>query len=463
VPFDAGADERSQTTYWIFVGALLVALGFGLWLILRLLSGGGGDLVTVPNLEGAEAQSAFVTLQDLNLKVSEVDETSDQTAVGFVIRTDPPAESQVETGTFVTVVVSLGPEQFGVPNLIGENVEVARTRIEDQGFTVGIIEYSLTEDVDQDIVIRQTPTGGTTAPPDTPVDLLVSSGPFTIDVPNVVGETLDNAILTLTRAGFDNIETQEEFSQDVDPGIVISTNPAAGQSIPGEATVIVIVSKGPEPVEVPDLKGDSVDHARTTLEAQGLVLVMSSQTVEVSASSGLVGLIADQDPNPGTTVESGSDVVGFLGVIRKVTVPDVTMETVSDAEAELQSAGLLADLNNSTITNDLALDGLIASQSPSGGAAVDEGSVVQLNVYVYEAPDISVPDFSGLTVTEAEVLAFSLGLGNIDPVDGPTAPDPGDIGLIDAQDPLAGAMVPPGTDVTVFVFIAATTTTTTGP
>jgi beta-lactam-binding protein with PASTA domain len=458
-PFESQSEERSQTTYWIFVGSLLVALGLGLWLILRLLSGGGGaDLVTIPDLDGTEAQSAFFTLQELNLKVREVDETSDQITAGFVIRTDPPANAEVETGTFVTVVVSLGAEQFGVPNLIGENVEVARTRIEDQGFTVGLIEYSLTEDVDQDIVIRQTPTGGTTAPPDTPVDLLVSSGPFTIDVPDVAGDTVDNAILDLTRAGFDSIETQEEFSQDVEIGIVISTNPAAGQSIPSDATVIVISSKGPEPVSVPDLEGDSVDQARATLEDQGLNLVVSSQTVEVSAGSGLIGLIADQDPNAGTTVESGSDVVGFLGVIRKVTVPDVTNMTPDDATTAVEDVGLRSDITGSTITNDQALAGLVATQDPTGGNTVDEGSIVELNVYVYQ-PD--VPDFNGMTVSQAQTEATAIGLGSIIETGTLETTDPALVGTIDNQDPAAGESVPPGTDVGVVVFVAPPTTTTT--
>jgi beta-lactam-binding protein with PASTA domain len=437
----------------MFVGALLVALGIGLWLILRLLSGGGGgDLVTIPDLTGTEAQSAFLTLQELNLKVSEVDETNDQIAAGFVIRTDPPADSEVETGTFVTVVVSLGGEQFGVPNLIGENVEVARTRIEDQGFTVGLIEYSLTEDVDEDIVIRQTPTGGTQAPPDTPVDLLVSSGPFSITVPDVAGGTVDNAILELTRAGFENVETQEEFSPDVEIDIVISTNPAAGQSIPRGATVIVIVSLGTEPVEVPDLTGDSVDQARSTLEDLGLNLVVSSQTVEVSADSGLLGLVADQDPDSGTTVDSGTDVVVFLGVIREVTVPDVINRTPADATTAIEAAGLKAEITGSTITNEQALAGLVATQDPTGGTTVDEGTIVQLNVYVYEP---LVPDFTGETVAEAQATATSIGLGTINEVGTLETTNPGLVGTIGSQDPAPGTSVPPGTDVGVVVFVAA--------
>ncbi len=454
--FAAQPEERSQTTYWVFVGALLVALGLGLWLILRLLSGGaGGDAVIVPDLEGTEAQSAFLALQEMNLKVSEVDETNDQIAAGFVIRTNPPAGTEVETDTFVTVVVSLGPEEFGVPNLIGENVEIARTRIEDQGFTVGLIEYSLTEDTDEGLVIRQTPTGGTTAPPDTPVDLLVSSGPFSITVPNVAGGTADNAILELTRAGFDNVETQEEFSADIAVGVVISTNPASGQSIPRDATVIVIVSKGPEPVAVPDLTSQSVDQARTTLEDHDLTLVVSSSTVEVSESSGLVGLVADQDPNPGTTVESGSDVTVFLGVIRKVTVPDVTNMTADEATAAAATAGLKTDITGSTVTNDLALDGLVASQDPASGATVDEGTIIQLNVYVYVVPDVVVPDFTGMTIADAQVAATAAGLGTITQVETLETDDPTLVDTINSQDPAPEASVPPGTDVGVVVFVPA--------
>jgi serine/threonine-protein kinase len=280
----------------------------------------------------------------------------------------------------------------------------------------------------------------------------VSSGPFSIEVPSVAGDTLDNAILELTRAGFDNIETQEEFSQDVAVDIVISTNPAAGQSIPRDATVIVIVSMGPEPVAVPDLTGDSVDQARSKLEDQGLVLVVSSQTVEVSASSGLVGLIADQDPDAGTTVESGSDVVGFLGVIRKVTVPDVLNDLLADADTAIRAAGLLPDLVGPTDTPDSTLDGLIASQDPSGETSVDEGTIVNLSVYRFVAPDVIVPDFSTMTVGEAQTQANTDGLGTINPTVEDPAPTPDLEDTIYEQVPSPGDTVPPGTDIEVKVY-----------
>lgn len=73
---------------------------------------------------------------------------------------------------------------------------------------------------------------------------------------------------------------------------------------------------------------------------------------------------------------------------------------------------------------------------------------------------MSVPDFTGMTVADAQTDATANGLGTINPVDGPTAPTPADVDTIADQDPLPGTLVRPGTDVGVFVFVAPSTTTT---
>ena len=323
--FDAPAEERSQAGYWAAVGALIVILLLGLWLLLRLLS--GGDVATgtieIPNLTGVPAEQAFETLQGMDLKVRSIPETSDEIALGFVIRTDPPSGTDVEPGSFVDVVVSSGEEEFGVPNVIGENVDVAAARIEAQGFVVGARDYVETDDVDENLVIAQSPDGGSTAPPGATVDLIISAGPSSIEVPDVSGKSAETAILELARAGFESIETQDEFSADVLEGFVIETNPAAGQTVPRNATIIVLVSQGPEPVEVPNLQGLSQGQAEQALNALGLLLVVSSDTVEVPISSGLVGNVAEQNPAATTTVEVGTDVTVKLGVVQQVTVPDV--------------------------------------------------------------------------------------------------------------------------------------------
>lgn len=388
--FEAPVAERSQTGYWAAVGGLLVVLILGVWLLFRLLSPGSAEAETVilPDLRNTPEQEAFEILQDdLNLKVRVSEETSDEIAAGLVIRTDPPAGSEIAVGEFVTVYVSLGQAEFGVPNLLGENVDIARGRIVEQGFTVGVITYQPTEDTDENIVINQSPPGGTTAAPGTSVDLVVSAGPAAIEVPNVTGKSSDTAILELARAGFTNIETQNEFSADIPEGFVIETNPPAGQVIPTEATIIVVVSDGPEPVAVPDLTGRTQTEARGQLNALGLSLVVSSETVEVALASGLVGRVAEQNPTSGTEVEVGSQVVVKLGVVRKVTVPDLFQMSLEDAEDAAAAVGLTIDISlvdPPVSTPDKDLDGKIAAQNPAAGAKVDEGSIIIVRLYLWD-------------------------------------------------------------------------------
>jgi len=388
--FDAPAQERSQTGYWAAVGGLLVVLVLGMWLLFRLLSPGEpvATTVVIPDLRDTPAEEAFEILQDdLDLKVRLQEETSEEISAGRVIRTDPPAGTSVPVGDFVTVYVSLGQAEFGVPNLLGENVDIARARIQEQGFTVGVITYQPTEDTDENIVINQSPPGGTTAPPETAVDLVVSAGPAAIEIPDVGGKSSETAILELARAGFTNIETETAFSPDVLAGFVIETNPAAGQVVPKEATIIVIVSEGPEPVPVPDLEGKTENEARTQVNSLGLQLVVSSETIEVPLASGLVGKVVEQTPSEGTEVEVGSQIVVKLGVVQQVIVPDLIDMTIEEAEAAAAAQGLTIDISVEdppVSTPDQDLDGKVATQNPTSGASVDEGSIIVVVLYLWD-------------------------------------------------------------------------------
>ena len=450
--FEAPVEERSQASYWIAVGALIVVLVVGLFLLLRLLSGGEpvAATVEVPNLVGVPAEDAFETLQALDLKVRAAEETNADVPAGIVIRTEPSAGTAVPLESFVTVVVSVGEEEVGVPNVIGENVDVARARIEAQGFTVGTIEYQLTEDVDENIVISQNPSGGATATPASEVDLVVSSGPFSIDVPNVAGKTAETAILQLTQAGFEKITTDEEPSNDVLEGFVIETNPAAGQTVPRDATIIVIVSSGPEPVEIPNLVGQSRSRAESQLNNLGLLLVVSNETVEVPLDSGLIGNVAEQSPSAGTEAEVGSEVVVRLGIAVQVTVPNLVGLTSQAAQDAAAGVGLNLDIVDTTITNDQNRRNTVATQTPTAGATVDEGSFVNVTVYTYQP---LVPDFEGETVAEAQATATSIGLGTINVVNTVITDVQALDGTIESQDPTQGTSVPEGTDVDVDVFV----------
>jgi serine/threonine-protein kinase len=202
----------------------------------------------------------------------------------------------------------------------------------------------------------------------------------------VSGRSSDQAIIRLTRDGFTNIQTEEAFSPTVLAGFVIETNPAAGQVVPTEATITVIVSKGPEPVNVPDLSGMSQGQAQSALNGVGLTLVVSSDTIPVPLNSGLVGNVAEQSPGAGQEVEVGTQVVVKLGVVQKVAVPNFIGELVADAQAQAIAVGLDVDIVGSVTTTNQALDGTVESQSSPPGSSVDEGTIIDITVYVYQAP-----------------------------------------------------------------------------
>lgn len=452
--FDAPVSERSQAGYWAVVGALVVVLLLGLWLLFRILAGGDAlaNTVEIPDLTGALAEEAFVTLQDMDLKVRTVPETSEEIEVGLVVRTEPPAGSQVEVGSVVDVVVSSGPEKFGVPHVIGENVDVAQSRIEAQGFVVGTRTYVETEEFDENVVIAQSPDSGTTAPPGTQVDLIVSSGPSSIEVPDVAGKSVETAILELARAGFTNIETQDEFSPTVLEGFVIETNPTAGQTVPKEATIIVLVSLGPEPAEVPDLTGMSPIEAEQAVNALGLLLVVSPETIEVPFGSELIGNVALQDPLAGVTLDIGSVVTVSLGALPQATVPNVEGLDLVDAELAVSNAGLTLDLTGTLPTNIPGQHNTVATQSPAGGTVVEAGSFVEVTVFSYQPV---VPDFTGMTIAEAQAAATDANLGTVTNNAALDVANPDSLtwGTIAIQSPTAGTSVAEGTNIEVGLYV----------
>ena len=138
------------------------------------------------------------------------------------------------------------------------------------------------------------------------------------------------------------------------------------------------------------------------------------------------------------------------GVARQVTVPDLSDLTPQQAQDAAAAAGLNVDIVGTTETSDQDLDGTVATQDPVAGTTVDEGSFIEVTTYLYRP---SVPDFTGMTVDEAQAMASALGLGTINQVNTVDTDDPDLDGLIESQDPPTGEVVDQGTDVDVVVYV----------
>ncbi len=132
-------------------------------------------------------------------------------------------------------------------------------------------------------VIGSDPKAGTTLKPNTIVDLLVSKGPRPITIRDWTGKEADRAEQSLERKGLEVDSDQQEYSDDVPEGYVISQSPSDGTLFRGE-TVTLVVSQGPELVEVPDgLVASGVEDARERLTDLGF-------DVELDRAPGYLGI-----------------------------------------------------------------------------------------------------------------------------------------------------------------------------
>ena len=450
-------ESGSQGTYIAAVVALLGLLAVGVFVLFRLFTGAGGSgLVTIPDLRLVEAEAASVTLQDLDLKVTNRMQNSDTVPAGIVIDTDPVAGTEVEKGSFVTLIESAGMEQFTVPPVVGETEEVARALIEAQRFQVGDVEYTLTEDVAEGTVISQDPSGGVPAAAGSFVNLLVSKGPFSLEIPDVSGKSEDEARVTLARAGFTHVRTETEFSQDIAPGFTIRTEPPAGTTVGRDDTIILWVSKGLEPSTVPDLVGLTIEKANKAATDADLVLSKNG-TTPVSAASGLDGLVAEQTPAAGETVDAGSDIEVKMGVLKTVTVPDLVGMSESDAKTAGNAAGL--HVNTGTPTDLSAGDpliGKVAAQNPAAGSSADDGSTVTISMGVLA--QVQVPNVVGETETDAGTILTNAGLvvGNTTLAPSDTVPND----VVISQTPASGETVDSGSAVDIVVSSGPSSATT---
>lgn len=138
---------------------------------------GEAEQVVVEDVKGYKQQDAYDALKALNLSPKIQAVADDDTAVGYVVKTDPAAGSTVSTGTTVTIYVSSGPstESAVIPNIIGYQYSDAKEQLEAAGFVV-TAEYDDESDKDENTVLSVSPNEGEKAKKGSVVTVTVSSG-----------------------------------------------------------------------------------------------------------------------------------------------------------------------------------------------------------------------------------------------------------------------------------------------
>jgi eukaryotic-like serine/threonine-protein kinase len=213
-------------------------------------------------------------------------------------------------------------------------------------------------------IISQTPAAGETLREGSRIYVIVS-GRQVAEVPDVGGQTSEEATQTLEEAGFEVEEETGESSESY-KGYVTGQDPRGGRNAEVGSTVTITVGGGPETVEIPDLYNRTVEEARRALEAADLSL--GRQTRETS-SQVPAGQVISQNPSAGSNAESGSSVdVTVSSGTNQVRVPDVVGYSVFDAAETIWNAGFGYTVE--TVQSNQPA-GTVLSTDPAGGTLLD--------------------------------------------------------------------------------------------
>lgn len=245
----------------------------------------GGE-AKVPNVVGQTQDSAVQAIEAAGYVVGDVtEEYSADVVAGRVCKQDPGADSALEKGGKVNIVISKGVEKGSIPDLSGMTAEQAEKAIKDAGYTPQYAGNEASE-ADADTVSKQDPAAGKEADKGTTVKYWISTGPEDIEVPNVVGYDQASAKSTLEKAGFTVSVATGSYSDEYAEGEVMSQTPNGGKLGKGE-TVTITVSKGQDPdkkaISIPNVVGMTQSQAQSALADAGFrynVSETSSNSVE---------------------------------------------------------------------------------------------------------------------------------------------------------------------------------------
>jgi len=205
-----------------------------------LVLSAGPRPVEVPAVAGQPVGDAVATLEDANLSPQVGEAHHDTVPEGQVIRTDPGAGEVVDEASEVEVLVSTGPAPVPVPELVGETVADARRVVEDLGLEFEIGERRHDGSVPADRVLAQEPGPPAELLPGAVVRVVVSDGPQPVELPNVRGQRVGEAVGTLEGLGLVvEVERRGGFSAFFNPDQVYDQDPGPGSTrLPGETVVL---------------------------------------------------------------------------------------------------------------------------------------------------------------------------------------------------------------------------------
>ncbi len=280
----------------------------------------------------------------------------------------------VLAAAFTGWYLAAGPGRtVATPNVVGKQVDQASKLMTSAHLVLAVSDEQFSESIPAGTIISTDPAPGDDAKIDSEVSVTVSKGPERYDVPTVKGMTQADATEAIRAANLVVGAISEAYDDRAEVGTVASTSPKAGASVKPGAAVDLVISKGPQPVPVPNVEGMRIGAARSALGDAGL----KSDITEKFSDTVRDGVVISVKPKAGAIVDSGTRV---SLVVSKgpppVTVPNLIDMNKSKAISELESLGLHAKVVEGAAT---PLD-RVYSQDPPAGTKIPRGSTVTIRI-----------------------------------------------------------------------------------
>jgi beta-lactam-binding protein with PASTA domain len=400
------APPRDSPWLWFLALLLLVAIGaLVYWFAVRNHgndSKPGAVVVsakaTVPQVVGIREQAAKFQLRQAKLATTVVKRSAAKPR-GIVVAQKPASGASVPQGSPVTIVVSNGPAAGKLPDLVGLAAADAAKQVTDLKLTPVLKQVASKEA--PGTVIAQKPAAGTLAKPGSKVALDVAKSKTSVAVPNLVGQSVQDASAALKQAGLTGRSFYVPSSQPKDQ--VVAQRPPADTKAASGSTVRVNVSKG-QPAQTTTSTGAATQQQTTTAQPtsshpaappqgsgndyRGMQLERAVQKIAQGRQQAIVEYVASTKPL-GIVVSNGTagskmrlSVSAGPEPGRATSLPDVTGQDADQAQSRLQSAGFTL-IEVQWPVSDQSSDGTVVYETPTG--SVQEPRGVAIVVYIGSA------------------------------------------------------------------------------
>lgn len=340
---------------------------------ITITDGGGTGAGSAPSLTGLTYNEAAAAAAEAGLAIQVTEKIfSNDYAENEIVGQSVEAGAAVEEGVPINVTVALPVRNFKMPALVYKQEAVATQLLKNIGISPAVESLS-SELLASGVVAEQSIQKDEDVAPGDEVVMKVSTGSTPFAMPDVVGNTEEDAV-TLLRDSALAVSVEYDYDETVEEGHVISQSIAAGEAVTRGTTVTIVVCSSEELIELTDVSGQTQDEAKTILEELGLIVEIN----EVYSDEIEEGRVISQAPEAGTRQKAGTTVVLTISKGAELfQVEDVVGKQSSDAITVLEKAGFT--VTTIEVTNDKT-SGTVIAQDPAAGSEQKAGTLITLTI-----------------------------------------------------------------------------------